>query len=94
MSEMASAQGTQPPLTGARNDEALGWYGLNGLVYVSLETASDPDRLEEVGNHELTHHLLANTTPYGFVQQIIHALAESPYHDSEPELRRAELRQR
>jgi hypothetical protein len=87
---MAPAWGTPPPLADVRNEEVLGWYDLGGRAYINLDIASDPDRLTEVANHETTHHLLASTTPYGFVQQIVNALAENPYHHSEvaPELAR------
>ncbi len=49
----------------------LGWYSLDGVIYLNLRIANDPTALASTINHESTHELLAATTPYGFVQEAL-----------------------
>ncbi|MFC7531650.1 hypothetical protein [Actinoplanes sp. GCM10030250] len=55
-------------------DPALGWYDSQGIVFVPVSVARDPDRLAEVLRHESTHHRLARGTSYGLLQQAVAAL--------------------
>lgn len=55
----------------------LGWYHKAGQVVISADVANDSNRLAEVRNHELNHHLIASTTPHGLVQAALQGAVDN-----------------
>lgn len=69
-----------------RNEDVLGWYNLGGTAYVKLDIAEDSTALASVINHETTHHILAATTSYGWLQQAVEAYTDNPFASQDNKL--------
>lgn len=62
-----------------RSEHTLGWYSLRGTAFVSLDIVEDSVALAGVINHETTHHIVAASTPFGYVQQALDSYLDNPF---------------